>query len=341
MSAMVERHDTIVRSAIEDHDGFVFATGGDAFSAVFRSAQEALAAAVTAQLLITGEDWGEVEPLRVRMGVHTGEAEERDDNYFGPAVNESARLMSAGHGGQILVSETAQRIVGDRLPDGVVLVDLGEHRLKDVDDPIVVYQVTHIDLAVEFPALRGWADTRNNLPSQLTSFVGRERELIELEMLRRSLRVDQAMTDVGGRVELGPVKTSSSRRTVKLPRFLVDELAQHLAAFPSGAGLVFSAERGGPIRRTNFRRREWLPAIADSVGVPCRFHDLRHSHAALLIADGSHPKVIQARLGHSSIRTTLDTYGHLFDGLDEAAADRLDASYQEALADSPRTVARS
>jgi class 3 adenylate cyclase len=140
MSAMVERHDTIVRSAIEDHDGFVFATGGDAFSAVFRSAQEALAAAVTAQLLITGEDWGEVEPLRVRMGVHTGEAEERDDNYFGPAVNESARLMSAGHGGQILVSETAQRIVGDRLPDGVVLVDLGEHRLKDVDDPIVVYR---------------------------------------------------------------------------------------------------------------------------------------------------------------------------------------------------------
>jgi integrase len=77
------------------------------------------------------------------------------------------------------------------------------------------------------------------------------------------------------------------------------------------------------------------------VGAPCRFHDLRHSHAALLIADGSHPKVIQARLGHSSIRTTLDTYGHLFEGLDEAAADRLDASYQEALADSPRTVARS
>ncbi len=166
-------------------------------------------------------------------------------------------------------------------------------------------------------------------------------EVRHLEMLRRSLRVDQAMTDVGGRVELGPVKTSSSRRTVKLPRFLVDELAQHLAAFPSGAGLVFSAERGGPIRRTNFRRREWLPAVAASVGVPCRFHDLRHSHAALLIADGSHPKVIQARLGHSSIRTTLDTYGHLFDGLDEAAADRLDASYQEARADSPRTVARS
>jgi len=196
MSAMVERHDTIVRSAIEDHDGFVFATGGDAFSAVFRSTQDALAAAVTAQLGLTAEDWGE-SPLRVRMGVHTGEAEERDDNYFGPAVNESARLMSAGHGGQILVSETAQRIAGDRLPDGVVLVDLGEHRIKDVDDPIVVYQVTHPELAVEFPVLRGWADTRNNLPSQLTSFVGREGELVELEKLLETSRL-VTLTGAGG-----------------------------------------------------------------------------------------------------------------------------------------------
>jgi predicted ATPase len=197
MGVSVERHDAIVRSAIEDHDGFVFATGGDAFSAVFRSAQDALAAAVKAQLAITGEEWGEVQPLLVRMGVHTGEAEERDDNYFGPAVNESARLMSAGHGGQILVSETAQQIVGSRLPDGVVLVDLGEHRLKDVDHPIAVYQATHPELAVEFPVLRGWADTRNNLPSQLTSFVGRERELVELEkLLERSRLV--TFTGAGG-----------------------------------------------------------------------------------------------------------------------------------------------
>ena len=105
MDEVLERHDEIMRTAIGDNGGFVFATGGDAFSAAFRTAQEALAAAVTAQLGLTGEDWGEVS-LRVRMGVHTGEAEEGDDNYFGPAVNESARLMSAGHGGQML-SETA------------------------------------------------------------------------------------------------------------------------------------------------------------------------------------------------------------------------------------------
>ena len=84
------------------------------------------------------------------------------------------------------------------------------------------------------------------------------------------------------------------------------------------------------MRRTNFRRRSWLPAVRASVGEPLRFHDMRHSHAAMLIAEGEHPKVIQARLGHSSIQVTLDTYGHLFEGLDEAAADRLDAAYARA-----------
>jgi integrase len=128
---------------------------------------------------------------------------------------------------------------------------------------------------------------------------------------------------------------------VNIPAFLVDELAGHLAAFPGDGGLVFTALRGGPLRRSSFRRREWLPAVEASIGLPCRFHDLRHSHAALLIADKAHPKVIQARLGHSSIKTTLDTYGHLFEGLDEAAAERLDASYQSAMADSVRTAALS
>ena len=90
---------------------------------------------------------------------------------------------------------------------------------------------------------------------------------------------------------------------------------------------MFQAPDGGPLRRTTFRERFWLPAVRASVGEPCRFHDLRHTHVALLIAQGEHPKVIQQRLGHASIRTTLDTYGHLFEGLDEAAAERLDAGF--------------
>lgn len=95
------------------------------------------------------------------------------------------------------------------------------------------------------------------------------------------------------------------------------------------------------MRRTNFRRRVWLPAVRSSVGEPFRFHDLRHTHAAMLIAQGEHPKVIQLRLGHSSIQVTLDTYGHLFEGLNEAAADRLDAALLRTPADFSRTPAVS
>jgi len=92
----------------------------------------------------------------------------------------------------------------------------------------------------------------------------------------------------------------------------------------NGGLLVFAALDGEPLRRTNFRRRVWLPAVNATVGEPMRFHDLRHTQASWLIAQGEHAKVIQARFGHASIRTTLDIYGHLFDGLDQAAADRLD-----------------
>lgn len=105
----------------------------------------------------------------------------------------------------------------------------------------------------------------------------------------------------------------------------MDELAHHLE--DHGDDYVFTSPDGQPLRRNNFRRRVWLPAVkaADLDGL--RFHDLRHSHAAMLISAGEHPKLISTRLGHATIRTTLDTYGHLFPGLDEAAADRLDQAF--------------
>jgi integrase len=96
---------------------------------------------------------------------------------------------------------------------------------------------------------------------------------------------------------------------------------------------VFTAQRGGPLLNRNFRDRIWLPAVRASVGEPMRFHDLRHTHAAILISQGEHPKVIQHRLGHSSIKVTLDTYGHLFEGLDEAAAERLDIAFPGSLSE--------
>jgi integrase len=149
-----------------------------------------------------------------------------------------------------------------------------------------------------------------------------------LDLLRRTLTVAEALSEVRGQVSLAAPKTAAARRQVALPKFLADELFAHLAVWPPGAdGFVFTAPQGGPLLRRNFRRRTWLPAVKASVGEPMRFHDLRHSHAAMLIAQGEHPKVIQNRLGHSSIKVTLDTYGHLFDGLDEAAAERLDTDF--------------
>jgi integrase len=154
-----------------------------------------------------------------------------------------------------------------------------------------------------------------------------------LDALRRTVRVEESLAEVSGEFLVKSPKSDASRRTVSVPSFVVEELAQHLAAHADGTGLMFNAPSGGPIRRTNFRRRIWLPAVRVSVGEPCTFHDLRHTHAALLIAQGEHPKVIQERLGHASIKTTLDTYGHLFDGLDEAAAERLDASWRDSAVD--------
>jgi len=163
-----------------------------------------------------------------------------------------------------------------------------------------------------------------------------------LDLLRRSLTVAEALSEVRGQVRLAPPKTAAARRQIALPKFLVDELAAHLAQWPSGAdGFVFTAPKGGPLLRRNFRRRTWLPAVRSSVGEPLRVHDLRHTHAAMLIAQGEHPKVIQNRLGHSSIKVTLDTYGHLFEGLDEAAAERLDATFSRTLADFSRTPDQS
>ena len=136
-----------------------------------------------------------------------------------------------------------------------------------------------------------------------------------------------SLNEVDGSLILGPPKTPSSRRRLAVPRFVANHLARPIEDYPPGEdGLLVTGPDGGGLRRGNFRQRIWLPAVGATVGQPCTFHDLRHSHAALLIREGLHPKVIQERMGHSSIRTTLDTYGHLFPGLDEAAADALDSS---------------
>lgn len=152
----------------------------------------------------------------------------------------------------------------------------------------------------------------------------------DLDMLRRRLTVRSALVEASGQApRLGPAKSKASERTITLPGFVVETLAQHLEAHPPLDEMVWTTERGGLLRRGSFGRI-WRRAVADSVGPPCRIHDLRHTHAAWLIADGAHPKAIQTRLGHSSIAVTMDRYGHLMDGLDDQIALHLDARAQSA-----------
>jgi predicted ATPase/class 3 adenylate cyclase len=182
MQRALVRHDEILRRVTEEHDGYVFKTVGDAFCCTFSTATDALEAALKAQrALLTKEGWPvETVHPRVRMALHTGAAEERDGDYLGPPLNRVARLLSASHGGQVLLSLATRELVRDRLPPDVELIDLGEHRLKDLFGPERVFQLVAPDLPAGFPPLRTLEGRPNNLPLQPTPLVGREREVSEI-----------------------------------------------------------------------------------------------------------------------------------------------------------------
>jgi class 3 adenylate cyclase len=131
MSKALARHDEILGEAIDTHEGRVFKTVGDAFCAAFSTPPDALEAALDAQRGLLEEQWTQTGPLKVRMALHTGATEERGGDYFGPPVNRVARLLSAAHGGQVLLSLPTYELVRDQLPAGVSIRDLGEHRLKE------------------------------------------------------------------------------------------------------------------------------------------------------------------------------------------------------------------
>jgi class 3 adenylate cyclase len=174
MQPALARHDEILRSAIAAHDGHVVKSTGDGVHAAFATAHDALDAAVDAQQALADESWDATGPLRVRMGLHTGETELRDGDYYGGAANRAARLMSVAHGGQIVVSLATEELVRD---DDYEFVDLGEHRLRDLARAERVFQLHQDGLATEFPPLRSLDAYPGNLPLQLTSFVGRDEEL--------------------------------------------------------------------------------------------------------------------------------------------------------------------
>src|SRR5215211_897991 len=185
MQGALARHDELLRRAIEEHGGYVFKTVGDAFCCVFPTAPDALEAALEAQHRLLSFEWVQTGSLKVRMALHTGAAEERDGDYFGPPLNRVARLLSAAHGGQVLLSLATQELVRDQLPPDAELSDLGERRLKDLFRPERVFQLVAHGVPSEFPALRTLEGHPNNLPLQPTPLVGREREVEEVaERLR-------------------------------------------------------------------------------------------------------------------------------------------------------------
>jgi predicted ATPase/class 3 adenylate cyclase len=192
-------HHALVRSSLAAHDGQEVTTQGDAFFAVFSSPRACVAAVLEMQRAIRAHAWPAGEQVRVRMGVHCGEAERTAAGLVGLEIHRAARVAAVAYGGQVLVSETAAALVRDWLPPGAALTDLGSHRLKDLGRPERIFQLHGAGLPAEFPPLRSLGNLalQNNLPAQLSTFIGRQKEVAEVRALVQSSRL-VTLTGAGG-----------------------------------------------------------------------------------------------------------------------------------------------
>ena len=244
-------HDALIAEVVSRHGGYVFARLGDGVAVAFARASDAVAAAVEAQQAFGSERFA-LEGFRVRMGAHTGETVERAGDYFGPVVNRAARLMAAGHGGQVLVSSVTAALV----QGGVMTIDLGEQRLRDLERREHVYQVCAPGLRSEFPPLLASHDTPNNLAAPLTSFVGREAELRRLIAVVPTARL-VTLVGTGG---------------VGKTRLAIESARGLFAQFPGGVWLaeLASIGDGSLVAATLARataRHDPLAAAAGAAGV--------------------------------------------------------------------------
>jgi len=189
MQSALHRHDTLLSHTITKHGGHVFKTVGDQFCAVFSAPGPALAAALAIQQVVRQEDWSDVQGLRVRIALHTGVTDERNGDYYGRVVNRVARLLAAGHGGQVLVSAATAELARSVLPPEAHLRSLGIHRFKDLAEAEHIYQLTHPELPADFPPLKTLEAHPNNLPRQVSSFIGRTAELAEAARLLQKTRI--------------------------------------------------------------------------------------------------------------------------------------------------------
>lgn len=245
MSTALARHDVLLKTIIRAHNGVIFKTVGDGVLAAFAHALDALKAALAAQRAVGTERWTLPEPIRVRMALHSGSAEIRNNDYFGSAVNRTARLLSAGHSGQILLSQATEQLVREHIPPTIKLCDLGTHCLKDLTLPERIFQPIVPDLPKVFPALISQKACRSNLPTQLTSLVGRERDVAAVcsLLLQDNIRL-LTLTGPGG-----------SGKT----RLALQVAAELVEVFPDGVSFIDLA----PIRTSDLV----LAAIAHTLGV--------------------------------------------------------------------------
>jgi len=244
MAAAHARHDQILRESIESSNGYVFQVVGDAFCAAFQTAADAVRAAMQSQIELDAENWGET-PIRVRMGIHTGNAEIQEDGYYSGFVTLShvQRLMSVAHGGQVLLSFTTYQLVQDELPENVELRDMGQRQLKDWSRPEHIFQLVISGLQADFPPLSTPESFPHNLPIQLTSFIGREHEKTEIKALLKSARLI-TLTGSGG--------TGKTRLALEVG-------AEELSSFTNGVWLIELAPLADP--------SQIIPALAQIFGL--------------------------------------------------------------------------
>jgi predicted ATPase/class 3 adenylate cyclase len=258
-TSVLERHAALLRAAFAEHGGREEGTEGDSFFVVFDSALEAVVAAVDGQRALAAEKWPEGVEVNVRMGLHAGEASSSAAGLVGLDVNRAARIAAAAHGGQVVVSEAVRTLITAGLTTGISLHGLGSHRLKDLREPQPLSQVVAEGLRMEFPPLRSLDARPNNLPTQLTSFVGRERELAEAGALLEANRL-VTFTGPGGtgktRLSL-QVAANAADRYVDGVFFVPLETVREPALLPSRiASAIGLAESGA--RTADVMLREWL-----------------------------------------------------------------------------------
>ncbi|HET9539222.1 MAG TPA: adenylate/guanylate cyclase domain-containing protein [Candidatus Limnocylindria bacterium] len=249
--AVLERHNQLLDEAVKANDGIVFGTEGDAVFAVFETAPRAVATAVAAQRALAAETWDGAEPVRVRMGIHSGEGTVSGETYVGIDVHRAARIANAGHGGQVLISAATRLLAESSLADGVTLRDLGEFRLKDLSRPEQLAMLVIDGLPAEFPAPRTLDAVPNNLPTQLTTFLGRQHELADATALLDQARL-LTLTGPGGtgktRLSLQLAANVTERfhdgvffvplGTIDEPGLVLPTIAQALGMADPGGGVL-------------------------------------------------------------------------------------------------------